>query len=111
MDNHTQGDESESAVDELHHAFRVALAGGNTFGSDLFNAFEVGGRQLHVERAKIFLQIFSALGAGNRKDVVALSKKTREGQLAWRAAFFARQELDAREEIEIFLEVLPLEAR
>ena len=66
---------------------------------------------MHIKRAKIFLQVFSALGAGNRKDVHALSEKPCERQLARRAAFFARQEFDARDEIKIFLEVFPLEPR
>ena len=66
---------------------------------------------MHIKRAKIFLQVGSPLGAGNSKDVDALSEKPCERQLARGAAFFARQEFNARDEIEIFLEVFPLEPR
>ena len=55
---------------------------------------------MHLKCAKIFLKVFSALGAGNRKDVVAFSEKPGQGQLAWGAAFLAGKEFDTRDEIE-----------
>ena len=59
----------KSAVDEVHHGFRVAKPGSSASRSNFLNPLEVGGRQLHVKRAEIFLQVFSALGTGNREDV------------------------------------------
>ena len=63
------------------------------------------------DRADIFFQIFSALGSGNRNNVVALREHPRERELRGRAFLFAGDLFDATHQIEILLEVFSLKAR
>src|SRR6267378_3093143 len=89
-------------------ALGVARARGATHVLDL-RALDA--RQRHVEGADVFFRVLTMLGAGNRDDVVPLGEQPRERELAGGAPLLARERFDAPDEIEIRLEVLPLEAR
>src|SRR2546426_3837702 len=94
-----------SAVDRFHSAVGVARARGDP---DIFEPRHVGVRQLHVEGADVFFDVFAVLRAGNGDDLVSLAEQPRQGELARRATLLAREVCDAGDEIQILLEILAL---
>ena len=68
-------------------------------------------RQLHLERAEIFLEPREPLGAGNRDHVRALCQQPRQHELGLRAADLERDRFDARDEVAIVREVVAGKAR
>ena len=99
------------AIDHRHHVLGVALTCRGVEGEDFIEAGEVILRELDVSGRGILLQIFSALRAGDRHDIVALRQSPRQSELSGRAFFLDGEFLHFMDEVEIFLEVLSLKAR
>lgn len=64
-----------------HPAVRVAIANCHAARRYLVDPRHVGDRELHLQRADVFLEILHPLGARNRHHIVALIAKSR-GQTA-----------------------------
>ena len=67
---------------------RITLAGCGVFGEDFVETGEVFLRETDLDGCGVFFQIFSALGAGDRDDIVALRQYPGEGELRRLASFF-----------------------
>src|SRR5512135_3387715 len=89
----------------------VACPAGRAFRCRLVDPFQVLARQGDPERYHVLLQIFAALGAGDRNDALPLGQEPRQGQLGWRHVFRGGDLLHSIHELQVLLEVLSLEPR
>src|ERR1051326_3285870 len=99
------------AIEQLHHCFWISRTGESVLGSKLVNSGQFIAGELDVERSDVFLKIFATLGSGNRDDVAALGQDPGKGELGRSAFFFARNFLDATDQVEIVLEIVSLKPR
>jgi hypothetical protein len=98
-------------VDESHHRFWITLAGCGTEGEHFAEASEFVGAQLYIERAYVFFQILSVLGAWYGNDVSTLRQDPGQRQLRGLTLFLFRHFLNFLDEIQIELEILSLKTR
>jgi len=91
--------------------FGVAGAGSGTLGSYLFHVAHLVGGELHVESGGVFFQILTTLCAGNGNDVFTAREQPGQSELARRALLLLGDLADARDQIQILLEVFSLKAR
>ena len=87
------------AVDRLHPGGVVALARGGARRQDVVEPLQVAVGQLDLERADILVEIFDALGARDRHDVLALRQHPGERELGGGAALLPRHRLDLADEL------------
>src|SRR5690606_11414790 len=80
-------------------------------GEDGVDFLEFFGRQVDLRGGEVFFQVAGAFGAGDGDDVIALRQYPGQGELAGRAALATRDLLDLRHQVEVLLEVSPLETR
>src|ERR1700677_2335297 len=82
-------------IDALHLRLGITQARSGTNRNGIGDLRELAVRQVDRERSKIFEKPFFPLSAWDRHDVVALRQKPRQGELARRASFLARDIFDA----------------
>src|SRR5437016_13426104 len=97
-------------VDAAHPALGVAAAGRRPLGRDLADALQVARGQHDLHGAGVLLEVAPPLGAGDRYDILALRQQPGEGELRRSAALLPRDRFHPRHQVEVPLEVLPLEA-
>src|SRR5207247_8215957 len=68
-------------------------------------------RERYLQRAQVLLEVRASLRAGNGDDVFSLREDPCQRELRGPAALAGGHLADARDEVEILLEVLALEAR
>src|SRR5579862_2680738 len=86
----------------IHRAHVVITAAGSeTLGRHLLDAREVALGELHLRRADVLLEIGAALGAWNRRHVVALRQHPCERELTRRDVFFLCDRGDAIDHLQI----------
>jgi len=98
------------AADVSQLRFGIAGAGGATEGSCGVNPAKVFVAQRDVRRGEVLLEICAALRAGYWHDVAPLAEDPRQRELPGRDALFLGDRPDAIDQLEVPLEVLPLEA-
>src|SRR5204862_4225417 len=99
------------AIDRLHPARVVALAGGRAGRQDRVEPLKVRAAKARVQRANILIEIADPLGARDWYHVIALGEYPGERELGCRAALLQRHGLDLADELDILLEIRPLEPR
>src|SRR6266853_301875 len=99
------------SVQGRHCHLRIAETSSDAFGSYLVNARQIVGSELNVDRAKVFFQVFAALGAGDGNNVLTLGQHPGQRKLRRRAVLLARDLFDLCHQIKVLLEVISLEAR
>ena len=72
---------------------------------------QVFGRQSDAQCSYVLFKIFHALRPGDGHDVRPLGQDPGQGQLGGGAILLGRDRLEAGDQIEVPLQVLPLEAR
>ena len=77
-----------SLVNQAHHRFGVTRAGCAAPRHQVFDAAQIGRRQLHVDGCDIFFQIFATLRTGDRHDVVTLCQVPRRAPTAMACSLF-----------------------
>src|SRR5215203_5009585 len=97
------------SVNSAH--IRVALTGSGTLWGSLVYALELLVGKRDTSRGGVLLQIFAALGARDRHDILSLVQQPCQGKLAGGYAFFVRYLFDPIDQLQVFLEVPALEAR
>jgi len=98
------------AIDSSHHLFRITGTRRDALRRKLIWSRKVLRRERHVERRCILLEIFAALRAGDRHDIVALRQHPGERKLRGCATLLLCQCLDAPDQLEVPCEVLALKA-
>ena len=86
----------------------VALAGG---WREVVQALDLLGAQLDAVGARVFLDTGDPLGAGNRRDVLALCEQPGQSDLCRRCSRLPGNGSDFVNDAQIALEVLASEAR
>src|SRR5215211_8671558 len=90
---------------------RISLTGSGTLWGNLVYARELLVGKRDSDRGDVLLQIFSALGAWDRHDILSLVQQPCQGKLAGGYAFFVRYLFDPIDQLQVLVEVLALEAR
>src|SRR5215203_619375 len=90
---------------------RISLTGSGTLWGNLVYARELLVGKRDSDRGDVLLQIFSALGAWDRHDILSLMQQPCQGKLAGGYAFFVRYLFDPIDQLQVLLEVLALKAR
>ena len=84
-----------SYINTFHLRLRITQPGNRTDRDCLFDFGKIPGAQFDRQRADIFYEPCSTLGAGDRHDVVALSEKPCQRELTRRAVLLGRDRLEA----------------
>src|SRR5438128_4891966 len=98
-------------VHPLHGGGRVPRARGDALRRHLVDATQVVLGQLHPHRSRVLLQVLALLGAWDGHDVLSLREQPRERELRRSAALLRRDLAHPLHELQVPLEILPLEPR
>src|SRR5215208_5644741 len=79
---------------------RISLTGSGTLWGNLVYARELLVGKRDSDRGDVLLQIFSALGAWDRHDILSLMQQPCQGKLAGGYAFFVRYLFDPIDQLQ-----------
>src|SRR6266849_5190718 len=99
---------AQSAVDNCHVRLAVAFAGGRR---EVVQPLDLLSAQLELVGGGVLLDARDPLGAGNRRDVVALREQPRQCHLCRCCTSLGSNGFDFVEDAQVALEVLAGEAR
>src|SRR5881398_2239538 len=97
--------------DRAQHRLGIAEPGGGAERHGGVDRRQVLGRERDGERAHVLLEVRPPLRSRDGDDVLALGEHPGERELRGPAALARRERLEVAHQVEVFLEVLALEAR
>src|SRR6266404_5407139 len=98
-------------IHKRHHIGRVAFTDDRDLREAGLDLFQVAFSELYFERSHVLLEIVNALRAGDRDEVMALSKNPREGQLSRGRALLAGELFYGFHQFKVGLQGLLSETR
>src|ERR1700719_219778 len=99
------------AVYCVHHVLGITQSRGSAGGKHFVNPAKIIRGKFHIECADVFFEVRAPLGAGNGHDVFSLSQYPGKSKLRGLATFLFRNLFHSADQVQVLLEVLPLETR